>query len=195
MKRKRLHHWYHDLLTMIGQMTIVTETYDAPIDFQTYPYLAKAVDLRSVLNQHSPLLTESVRERIKEMGGSHWPPEYNSHETIRRCLDKSIFQILIKFEGTSHLTCGQVFALHQYRLEDIYIGWKFANVLRLSANDDDGCHSKKVRKKRNKNVTGITVDHHMIHFIMPQKGGGHEPVGDRPIERNLLRFLESTQDD
>lgn len=145
------------------------------------PYLSYIMYLRSYLNEHSPLLKKSVRARIQELGG--WPPEINDHASIRNCLSASVFQILVAFEGTSNLTANTVFKLKEYKLEDIYIGWKLVHVLRRTS-----AQKRKARK------TGALIDFNLSHYIMPQKAGGEEPIGERSVESNVVRFLDNAED-
>ena len=159
------------------EAAVSKRSYELPMEHTTQPYLSYTMYLRSYLNEHSPLLKKSVRARIQELGG--WPPEINDHASIRHCLSPSVFQILVSFEGTSDLTASTVFKLQEYKLEDIYIGWKLVEVMRLTS-----VQKKKARK------TGVLLDHKLIQYIMPQRSGGEESIGDRKSESNIVRFLE-----
>ena len=160
---------------------ISKSSYELPIEHTSQLYLSYVMYVRSYLNEHSPLLKKSVRGRIRELGA--WPPEINDHPSIRNCLSASVFQILVCFQGTSNLTANSVFKLKEYKLEDVYVGWKLVDVLRLT--------SAQKKKARN---TGALIDHGLSHYIMPQKGGGEEPIGERFSEHNVVRFLENMED-
>jgi hypothetical protein len=154
-------------------------TYELPIEPEEDPYMTHVMSFRSYLDEHSPLLNRSTRDQINELGG--WPADINDHSSIRACLSKSVFQIALSFEATSNLTAQPVFRVDVFKMEDIYIGWRMANVLRLTAESKGtgGVHA----------ASGAHVDHTRVHMIAPQKGGGEEPIGERNVERNILKFM------
>jgi hypothetical protein len=82
----------------------------------TLPFFLKgAWYFRHVLNELSPLLKPSVRERIQEMGG--WPSDLNEHGSIRSCLSESVEGVEVMLTGTSNMTGADIFKTQTYCLE------------------------------------------------------------------------------
>jgi len=130
-----------------------------------HPYFSKGVwHFRHVIDGESPLLSNEARERIIRIGG--WPPDFDTHEKIRECITENFQEIQVTFTGTSSLTAASVFKTQTYQLNDLYIGWKFASMVYIS-------HASK------QNEYGVDVDLNLLHDIVPQEGGGGEPMGER----------------
>lgn len=148
------------------------------------------------MNENSPLLKESVRERIKENGGE-WPSDLNDWRRIRDCLSDKVEFIAVIMKGTSSLTSNDIFKTIQYSMEvrssphigftnkhayfiishflkshhpgkDIYIGYKFVEIGYFNCPDPkhDLAHS-------------VGYDLSLVHDIKPQSGGGNEPLGSQ----------------
>jgi hypothetical protein len=82
----------------------------------TLPYFSKgAWSFRHVLNEHSPLLKTSVRERIQKMGG--WPSDLNEHSHIRACLSESLEGVAVMLTGTSNMTGDAIFKTERYSMD------------------------------------------------------------------------------
>jgi hypothetical protein len=71
--------------------------------------------------------------------------------------------------------------MHTYTLEDIYIGWTFALL---------GYMTKKSEGKE-ETEPKIKVDLGLIHDILPQTGGGSEPLGSRAPDPDIVTFLST----
>ena len=71
---------------------------------------------------------------------------------------------IVTLNGTCNMTSGIVFIEKRYRYEDICIGWDFAGLLYLQDS------SRPDGEKE------VMVDLSLIHDILPQSGGGCEPL-------------------
>jgi len=136
-----------------------------PIYPNRHPYFSKGVwHFRHVLDASSPLLKREVRSRIHTLG--KWPADLNDPQSIRECLSPNVKEIFLTFSGTSNLTADYVFLEHSYKMHDIFVGWKFAGMVYLKESDED-----------TKDQFGIELDMSLLHDIVPQDGGGEEPIG------------------
>ena len=133
---------------------------------------------RHVLDQDSPLLRQSIRERIRECGG--WPSDLNDPHKIRDCLCKDVYEINVTFNGISNLNAVPSFKMYSYKLSDIYIGFSFVKLGYISTRQVDGADPE------------IRVDLSLLHDIVPQKGGGSEQLGTRKHDPSLMSFLSDT---
>jgi len=141
-----------------------------------HPYFAKGGwYLRHILDHESPFLKPKVRAALKTLNG--WPTRLNDHEAIRRCLATDIFEFSLIFQGKSNLTSDMVFKIHTYKTADIYIGFKFADLGYVVRSDED-------------RQGEVQFDLSLVHDIVPQDGGGNEPLGSRVAEENVLKFLK-----
>lgn len=137
---------------------------DLEVSPDTHPFFSLGVwYLRHSLNHQSPILKESVRKRIVELGG--WPADLDSPTKIRDSFSENVDEILVTFKGTSNLTADTVFMKQRYRLSDIYIGWRFAGMVYI------------VNGKRDRTGRGFGVDPKLLHDIIPALGEEHEPLG------------------
>lgn len=89
----------------------------------------------------------------------------------------------VTFKGISNLTADSIFKLYSYKPTDIYVGYTFAKLGYTS--------TKSTRDEE----TEIKVDMSLIHDIVPQKGGGNEPLGTRKPDPTLIAFLSSISED
>lgn len=133
------------------------------IDPEEHPYFRHAWYCRHVLDESSPLVKSDIREFIARHGG--WPADINDYSKIRECLLQNGFRIIVTFNGTDRLTASSCFKVKRYLFEDVYVGWQFAGL--YYRTEDEGDHSQ------------LKVDLSLIHDILPQKGGGNEPLGSR----------------
>ena len=67
------------------------------------------------------------------------------------------------------MTSSDVFIEKRYRYEDVCIGWEFAGLLYVKDS-----RRKDVKKE-------VCVDLNLIHDIVPQSGGGNEPLSDTSV--------------
>lgn len=141
------------------------------------------------LDENSPLLKDSVRERIRQNGG--WPSDLNDYRKIRDSFSDDVDHIVVFMQGTSTLTLSSVFKSSTYRLDDIFIGFEFAelgfvSLTGASRNDTHIVHC-------------IRHDLSLVNDIKPQSGGGSEPLGSRAHKRtsnaNNMASTKSTEID
>jgi len=131
----------------------------------SHPYFTQGSwNLRHQLDQKSPLLKPSIRRVIREIGG--WPTYLNDPVKIRKCLSSDIFSIHIIFTGTSNVTASSCFKIYEYKISDIFIGWRFVNMAYI--DETDPSKDKKCK-----------FDLSLIHDIIPQHGGGAESLESR----------------
>jgi len=131
------------------------------LDVQTrhHPYFRRVWYIRHQLDASSPLVDPGVKRRIRECG--HWPWDLNDHNSVRESLIQ-FHTIVVTLNGTSNLNASDVFAQYKYKYRDIHVGWQFAGMMYFS--------SARGKEKEMK------VDTSLIHDILPQAGGGHEPI-------------------
>lgn len=138
---------------------------DFKVSPDKHPFFSLGVwYLRHSLDHQSPILKESVRKRIVELGG--WPADLDSPTKIRDAFSENVDEILVTFKGTSNLTADTVFMKKKYSLSDIYIGWRFAGMVYIL----NGKHDRSGR--------GLGVDQKLLHDIIPALGEAYEPLGD-----------------
>jgi|EP01083_Nonionella_stella_P002247 hypothetical protein len=141
------------------------------VEPNTNPFFRRVWYVRHKLDVDSPLLTPDAKERIISNHG-RWPIEFNDHNVIRESL-VPFRQIVVTFSGTSIVTMEHVFAYASYIFDDIYIGWQFARVFySLSTSDDTSTNDSS----RYLDEALVHIDRTLIHDIVPQSGGGNEPI-------------------
>lgn len=128
-------------------------------------------NIRHVLDEHSPLLSNQARTLIRSNNGQ-WPANLSNAVSIRQYL--CFNDIIISFSGTSNAHGRTVYAQKVYTFSNICIGYSFANVLAL----------ENYR---------VVVDTNMIHEIVEQVGGGAEPIPESdPYDgKTLLSMAKS----
>jgi len=139
-----------------------------------------------VLNAESPLLKREIRDMIVKDGGK-WDNDFNNWEEIRDCLNEFI-SLRITLSGTSAVSASTVYGEHVYEFDDVCVGWRFANMV----------YEKKERvykslwrtfglgrnlredEKENHDTAGTRtkIDAALLHDIVPQPGGDHEPLNE-----------------
>lgn len=130
------------------------------LENENHPFLKRCWHLRHQIGRNSPLLNCDARKTIQQFhgaGGEGWPPELNSHEELRKhiCFE----ELSVTLSGTDHITGNTVYGTSIYFLDDIVIGYRFANCL----NKDP--------------KTGqVGVDVTLINDVLEQHGGGGEPL-------------------
>lgn len=155
---------------------------------ESHPMFSKAWHARHRLDQHSPLLKSSVRKEIEKSHREWWDQLAENQAqgggeateavaaSIRSALS-DFEEIVVTVQGTSLLNASRVFAKKTYRFDDIYVGWQFASVFFLNHEADKGPkHDDKYNPRK------LLVDHRLVHDILPQEGGGHEPLGSMASE-------------
>jgi len=137
---------------------LATPRFFAPLELETpsHPFFKRVWVVRHTLNEESPLLSGHVRTLISENNGN-WPEELNNHEKIRENID--FHEIIVSFSGTGNATGSAVYQQTMYTLEDMAVGYTFANVLEQNENG----------------VLQVADDR--INDVMEQNGGGGESLG------------------
>ena len=125
------------------------------LDANEHPFFRRVWFGRHVLDENSPLLSESAKEKIK-LNGGYWPPEWNNHLSIREHL--YFRHILVCFSGTSNASVRDVYAHKVYDLVDVNVGYRFVPMNYHSA---DGA---------------LKTDSYLLNAICEQRGGEAEPV-------------------
>jgi hypothetical protein len=109
-------------------------------------------NIRHVLNENSPLLSDQARDLIRSNYGQ-WPANHSNAASIRKHLRFN--DIIISFSGTANASGRTVYTQKVYAFSDICIGYTFANVLTVENHR-------------------IVVDQNMLNEIREQIGGGAE---------------------
>ena len=109
-------------------------------------------NIRHVLNENSPLLSEQARHLIRSNNGQ-WPASHSNAAGIRKHLHFN--DVIISFSGTANASGRTVYTQKVYAFSDICIGYTFANALTLENHH-------------------IVVNQNMLNEIREQIGGGAE---------------------
>lgn len=117
------------------------------IETDSHPFFKRVWNIRHVLNQNSPCLTEEARNVIRLNGGL-WPESLCNPDGIRGCLE--ISQLIVSLSGTAVVSGSSVYKLHVYEANSVEIGRTFENPL---GRDPDG---------------KLTVDMNLVHATIPQ---------------------------
>jgi len=152
--------------------------YPLNLEPQDHPYFRHVFYIRHVLNDRSPLLKPCVREKIKRDGC--WDTQRNQHQDILSSL-VDFHSIRITFKGTSSVSNALVFAQKVYNVEDVYVGWQFGQIF---YQKERGwfrrlCYASKTKQEgddHSGDEEKLMLDKRLIHDILPQAGGGHEPI-------------------
>ena len=160
-----------------GMPTVKRRYRHATLTHSTNPFFGPgAWYFQHTLDHASPFLRRKVRAQIEKLGG--WPTSWNTPTEMRAQLDPHIFEFGLIFTGSSNLTANDVFKAHSFKPEDIYIGWQFVPVSRLD----------HATKNENEDQSW-KVDLTLVHDIVPEDHGRHEPLGSREPENNIVFFL------
>lgn len=176
----------------IGRAMVVQETdhdeqgggpegrvyYPLELEPSEHPYFQRVWYLRHTLNGHSPLLNQSTRRKIKKDGG--WDARNHRYQDILASLS-NFHRIRIVFKGTSAVSNSLVFAQKVYTMEDIYVGWQFGQIF-YKKERWRWFHTLLRTPERKQKEGGdcdsehLMLDKRLIHDIVPQQGGGQEPI-------------------
>jgi len=105
-------------------------------------------NIRHILNETSPLLTEEARAIISGNGGL-WPISLCNEKCIKECLESN--QLIVTLSGTAVASGSSVYKLHVYESNCIEIGKTFENALAVGKDGK------------------LTVDMSLIHTTVPQR--------------------------
>jgi hypothetical protein len=123
------------------------------IETDSHPFFKRVWNIRHVLNETSPLLSNKARRRIVENKG-HWPDTWNNAASVRHHIRWS--EIIVNFSGTANASGSSVYAQKVYDYVDLNVGYAFATILAL---DEKGY---------------LVVDGELLNDVMEQSGGGGE---------------------
>lgn len=143
------------------------------------PYFRKVFYTRHTLNDRSPLLKSHVREQIKKTGG--WDPKACEYQDILASL-VDFYRIRITFKGTSAVNNTMVLAQKVYTIEDVYVGWQFCQIFYKKERSwfqrlwKSSTMKQEEEGKDHGDDDNIVLDKRLIHDILPQFGGGQEPI-------------------
>lgn len=65
---------------------------------------------RHVLDEHSPLLRPSIRQKVRGFGG--WPIDLNDAAKIHDCLSKDVYEIVSSLERRKRLFDSRAYVSH-----------------------------------------------------------------------------------
>jgi hypothetical protein len=134
------------------------------IDTPAHPFFKRVWNIRHVLDENSPLLSNKAKQMIVENDG-YWPEELNNYKAIRENLH--FHEVIVNLTGTANATGSQVYCQHVYSFCDVNIGYTFVNILHRHDNGKIG------------------VDMSLLNDVVEQNGGGCEPFTD-VIEPDFL---------
>lgn len=95
-----------------------------------HPFFQRVWRFVHVLDEYSPLLSQSVRNRIKKDG--QWPSDLSNQKAIEDNLEFD--QILVSFSGLANVTADEVFEQKIYEKKDLEIGFQFCSMLARDSN-------------------------------------------------------------
>ncbi|KAL7473042.1 hypothetical protein ACHAXS_013455 [Conticribra weissflogii] len=154
--------------------------YPLTLEPSEHPYFRRVWYIRHTLNAKSPLLKLSVREKIRVNKG--WDPDLCSYEHILASLVE-FHRLRITFKGTSAVSNKVVYAQKLYTMEDVFVGWQFGQIFYEKQNWTrfrrwwgDGSDKELETEARDDDDSNLMLDKRLIHDIVPQPGGNHEPI-------------------
>jgi Ion channel len=124
------------------------------LEINDHPFFKRVWIARHILDENSPILTQSLRQKIQRYGGI-WPEYMNNYESIKKALNFG--QIIVSFNGVSNLSASDVYAQKIYDRVDVNVGYEFVKLL---YRDGDT----------------LKIDIDLINDVREQYGGGGEPL-------------------
>eukprot|EP00551_Chaetoceros_affinis_P004521 CAMPEP_0203675716 /NCGR_PEP_ID=MMETSP0090-20130426/21931_1 /ASSEMBLY_ACC=CAM_ASM_001088 /TAXON_ID=426623 /ORGANISM="Chaetoceros affinis, Strain CCMP159" /LENGTH=655 /DNA_ID=CAMNT_0050542023 /DNA_START=321 /DNA_END=2288 /DNA_ORIENTATION=- len=100
-----------------------------------HPYFRTSWRVVHTLNEESPLLSKSMRNKIKDNNG-YWPKDMYTPDEIENSIDFD--QFLVSFRGLSKTSGSDVYAHHVYKKKDVKVGYQFASILVQNPNGSIG---------------------------------------------------------
>mmetsp|Transcript_40826 Transcript_40826/g.85577 ORF Transcript_40826/g.85577 Transcript_40826/m.85577 type:complete len:243 (-) Transcript_40826:161-889(-) len=183
-----------------GESTLDLEKkvyYPVALSPDSHPHFSRIWYARHVLNAESPLLKREMRDAIVQNGGK-WDQDYNNWEEIRDCLNEFI-SLRITMSGTSAVSASDVYGEHVYTFDDVCVGWRFANMVYEKKERVYKSVWRKMgfgaeEEDEGELDTRTMTDAGLLHDIVPQPGGEHEPLNETktstktPIQYLRKRF-------
>ena len=108
--------------------------------------------------------------------------DFNTWLEIRDCLNE-FCSLRITISGTSAVSASDVYGEHVYEFDDVCVGCCFANMVYEKTEDDKGWCSSGRHKKDDEIPTRTKIDAALLHDIVPQPGGDHEPLSETTAPR------------
>ena len=128
-----------------------------PVSPSSIPLFDRIAYIHHVLDAKSPLLNEETIRLIEENKGK-WPSSINTAEQIRSSIDFD--RIIVSINAISDSNKAHVYARKSYTMEDMKIGWEFADMMFWSKNREGRIESH--------------VDFDLLSFLVEQKYGEGE---------------------
>jgi hypothetical protein len=96
------------------------------VDSNHHPFFQNVWTIRHVLTAKSPLISDKAQKMILANGG-YWPDELYTREQLQKHV---IFhEIMVSFQGMSHMYGASVFSQHVYDVTDVNFGHTFVNLI------------------------------------------------------------------
>ncbi|KAL7486422.1 hypothetical protein ACHAW6_012014 [Cyclotella cf. meneghiniana] len=153
-----------------------------PVKFtpDSHPHFRHVWYARHVLNAESPLVKRELRDIIARDG--KWDEDFNSWQEIRNILNPFV-SLRITFSGTTALSPETVHSEHIYEFDDVFVGWRFANMAFKESGKSwkswlgiFGFRRDDRKDRHSDKATNVNMA--LIHDIVPQPGDDHEPLGE-----------------
>jgi hypothetical protein len=92
----------------------------------THPYFQHIWTVQHILNESSPLITNSMKEEIQRYGG-RWPKAYSNFQGIRQNI---LFdEIVVSLSGVYNLSGTTVYGGKTYYNHDLIVGYEFVQAV------------------------------------------------------------------
>lgn len=154
--------------------------YPLKLEPSEHPYFRRVFYFRHRLDARSPLLKEEIREQVKNDGC--WDSNRCTYSDILSSL-VDFHRIRVTFKGTSAVSNALVFAQKVYAIEDVYVGWQFGQIFYEKERSwlrkllwRAPMAKQQERDHEREDDDNLILDKRLIHDILPQPGGGQEPI-------------------
>ena len=171
-KKRCIFQWESLLLSKLNTLPLHS------LEPSDHPYLRRVWYIRHTLDARSPLLKQSVRDKIKKDGG--WDVQKCKYQDMLASL-VDFYRIRVTFKGVSAVSNALVFAQKVYDLEDIYVGYQFGQIFYEKERWKWFRRLLRITPEKVKQEGGgddniddenLMLDKRLIHDILPQMGGG-----------------------
>lgn len=125
------------------------------LENDSHPLFKRTWILRHRLDVHSPLL-DSIAHDLIAANDNSFPAALNSWQALKRHV--RFQEIMVTLNGMDNITGNTVYGQKTYSLQDLTIGWRFANTLLMKSDGTVG------------------VDLSFLNDVLEQRGGGGEPL-------------------
>ena len=114
-----------------------------------HPFFRRVWRVSHVLDDHSPLLCKSMRQKIFDNGG-FWPPHMTRLQDLKDSIDFDNF--LVSFTGLSNTTFGEVFKQKVYTSDDLLYGYSFKSIFVKKADGSIGVLADEIDHVRDNGI-------------------------------------------